>query len=51
MYEVPSRSDVEKCIVNADTIHSRHRPLLVTRSGQEIAPEDGAFERLKSATA
>src|SRR5918994_1814142 len=46
MYEVPSRSDVEKCIVNADTIKSRHRPLLVTRSGQEIAPEEGAFERL-----
>ena len=51
MYEVPSRSDVEKCIVNADTIKSRHSPLLVTRSGQELAPEEGAFERLKSASA
>jgi ATP-dependent Clp protease ATP-binding subunit ClpX len=51
MYEVPSRSDVEKCIVNGDTIRARRRPLLVTRSGQEIAPEDGAFERLKSASA
>jgi ATP-dependent Clp protease ATP-binding subunit ClpX len=51
MYEVPSRTDVEKCIVNGDTIRSRRRPLMVTRSGQEIAPEDDAFERLKSASA
>ena len=50
MYEVPSRSDVEKCIVNADTIRSRRRPLMVTRSGQEIAPEDG-IERLKGVSA
>jgi ATP-dependent Clp protease ATP-binding subunit ClpX len=48
MYEVPSRSDVQKCIVSAETIRHRQRPLLVTASGQEIAPEDtGAFERLK----
>jgi ATP-dependent Clp protease ATP-binding subunit ClpX len=51
MYEVPSRSDVEKCIVNADTILSRRRPLLVTSSGQEIAPEDDGIERLKTASA
>jgi len=36
MYEIPSRSDVVKCIVNGDTIRQRRRPLLVTRSGQEI---------------
>jgi ATP-dependent Clp protease ATP-binding subunit ClpX len=52
MYEVPSRSDVQKCIVNGDTIRSHNRPLLVTSSGQEIAPEDfEAIERLKGATA
>jgi ATP-dependent Clp protease ATP-binding subunit ClpX len=50
MYEVPSRSDVQKCIVNGDTIHNRRRPLLVTRSGQEIAPED-EVESLKEASA
>ena len=38
-------------IVNGDTIRSRRRPLLVTRSGQEIAPEDESFERLKTASA
>ena len=47
MYEVPSRSDVQKCIVSGETIRHRQRPLLVTASGQEIAPEDSAFERLK----
>jgi ATP-dependent Clp protease ATP-binding subunit ClpX len=52
MYEVPSRSDVQKCIVSAETIRHRQRPLLVTASGQEIAPEDeGGFERLKGASA
>ena len=52
MYEVPSRTDVEKCIVSAETIRLRQRPLLVTASGQEIAPEDELdFERLKGASA
>jgi ATP-dependent Clp protease ATP-binding subunit ClpX len=53
MYEVPSRSDVEKCIVSGETIRNRQRPLLVTASGQEIAPEDfeAPFERLKGASA
>jgi ATP-dependent Clp protease ATP-binding subunit ClpX len=40
MYEVPSRNDVQKCIVSGETIKKRQRPLLVTSSGQEIAPED-----------
>ncbi len=51
MYEVPSRSDVQKCIVNGDTIRSRTRPLLVTSSGQEIAPEDASLERVKDVSA
>jgi ATP-dependent Clp protease ATP-binding subunit ClpX len=41
MYEVPSRRDVKKCIVNAETIHSR-RPILLTRSGQTV--EEGPEE-------
>jgi ATP-dependent Clp protease ATP-binding subunit ClpX len=52
MYEVPSRNDVQKCIVSAETIRNRQRPLLVTASGQEIAPEDDmSLERLKGASA
>jgi len=50
MYEVPSRSDVQKCIVSGDTIRNRVRPLLVTSSGQEIDFEDN-FERLKGVSA
>jgi ATP-dependent Clp protease ATP-binding subunit ClpX len=50
MYEVPSRNDVQKCIVNGETIRQRRRPLLVTSSGQEIALDDG-FERYRDATA
>ncbi|HWO72777.1 MAG TPA: hypothetical protein VNN21_04395 [Dehalococcoidia bacterium] len=49
---MPSRSDVEKCIVSGETIRHHQRPLLVTSSGQEIALEDtDAFERLKGASA
>jgi ATP-dependent Clp protease ATP-binding subunit ClpX len=52
MYEVPSRTDVQKCIVSEETIRNRQRPLLVTSSGQEIAPEDDfGFEQLKGASA
>jgi ATP-dependent Clp protease ATP-binding subunit ClpX len=50
MYEVPSRTDVQKCIVNGDTIRQRHHPLLVTRSGQEIMPDED-IERLKGVSA
>jgi len=42
MSAVPSRRDIKKCIVNADTIHNRRRPILLTRSGQTIkeGPEE-----------
>ena len=36
MYEIPSRTDIKKCIVSGETIRSRKRPLLLTRSGQNI---------------
>ena len=36
MYEVPSRTDVEKCIVSGDTIRNRKRPLLLTRAGANV---------------
>ncbi|HEU5227311.1 MAG TPA: ATP-dependent Clp protease ATP-binding subunit ClpX [Ktedonobacteraceae bacterium] len=32
MYEIPSRADVKKVIINGDVITERHKPLLVTRS-------------------
>jgi ATP-dependent Clp protease ATP-binding subunit ClpX len=36
MYDIPSRGDVRKCVVNADTITKRQQPLLLTRGGQPI---------------
>ncbi len=36
MFEIPSRGDVKKCVVSADTILNRTRPLLLTRAGQAI---------------
>ncbi|HEV8574459.1 MAG TPA: ATP-dependent Clp protease ATP-binding subunit ClpX [Dehalococcoidia bacterium] len=36
MYEIPSRGDVKKCVVDGDSIRRRRRPLLLTRSGQAL---------------
>jgi ATP-dependent Clp protease ATP-binding subunit ClpX len=40
MYEIPSRADVKKVVVNGDVITSRHKPLLVTRSERATDYED-----------
>jgi ATP-dependent Clp protease ATP-binding subunit ClpX len=41
MYEIPSRGDVKKVIVNSDVITSHLKPLLETRSNRTTAyPED-----------
>ncbi len=40
MYEIPSRGDVKKCVVNAECITHKRRPLLITRAGQVIHPEE-----------
>jgi ATP-dependent Clp protease ATP-binding subunit ClpX len=36
MYEIPSRGDIKKCVVDADAIRSRRRPLVLARSGQAV---------------
>jgi ATP-dependent Clp protease ATP-binding subunit ClpX len=36
MYEIPSRGDVKKCVVDAESIRGHRRPLLLTRSGQAL---------------
>jgi ATP-dependent Clp protease ATP-binding subunit ClpX len=52
MYEIPSRGDVRKCVVSAETITNKQRPLLLTRSGQtvegDIADEDKELEAAAS---
>jgi ATP-dependent Clp protease ATP-binding subunit ClpX len=41
MYEIPSRGDVKKCVVDEDAIKGLRRPLLLTRSGQAVEFWDG----------
>ena len=36
MFELPSRDDVRKCVVNVDTILSNQPPLLLTQGGQSV---------------
>jgi ATP-dependent Clp protease ATP-binding subunit ClpX len=50
MYEIPSRSDIKKCVVSGETIRQRRRPLLLTSSGQEIEGEPEVL-RLRHASA
>jgi ATP-dependent Clp protease ATP-binding subunit ClpX len=40
MYEIPSRGDVKKVIINGDVIALHNKPLLVTRSDRANAFED-----------
>jgi ATP-dependent Clp protease ATP-binding subunit ClpX len=37
MYEIPSRTDVVKCVVNGETIRRRTRPLLLEKSGRSLS--------------
>jgi ATP-dependent Clp protease ATP-binding subunit ClpX len=37
MYEIPSRTDVVRCVVNGETIRRRTRPLLLTQSGRPLS--------------
>ena len=46
MYEVPSRPNVVKCMIDADVITGRHPPLLLTSEGH---PVDVGFEQEKTA--
>jgi ATP-dependent Clp protease ATP-binding subunit ClpX len=36
MYEIPSRGDVKKCVVGAETMTGHKRPVMITQSGQTI---------------
>ena len=37
MYEIPSRADVKKVIINGDVISQRNKPLLITRTERNTA--------------
>jgi ATP-dependent Clp protease ATP-binding subunit ClpX len=47
MYEIPSRPEVVKCVVNGDTIRRKTRPLLLTQADRPLAWDEG--ELLESA--
>ena len=49
MYDAPSMPDIRKCVVSADTVLNRKRPLLVTESGQALgeAPAEAEVEQLE----
>ena len=32
MYEIPSRRDVRKCVINGDTIRNKSKPILLTQT-------------------
>jgi ATP-dependent Clp protease ATP-binding subunit ClpX len=44
MYEIPSRSDVVKCVVNSDTIRRKVRPLLLTQTDRPVSWEEGDLQ-------
>jgi ATP-dependent Clp protease ATP-binding subunit ClpX len=39
MYEIPSRTDVKRVIINGEVLARRHKPVLVTRSERVAYPE------------
>jgi ATP-dependent Clp protease ATP-binding subunit ClpX len=36
MYEIPSRGDVRKCVINADTVTKGLAPILLSRNDRVI---------------
>ncbi len=44
MYEIPSRDDVKKCVVSAETIQGHKKPMMTTQSGQTIEPLESPVE-------
>ena len=36
MYDIPGRNDIRKCVVNAEAVTNKTRPLLLTRGGQTV---------------
>ena len=49
MYEAPTRQDIVKCVVSAETVKGHRRPLLVTKSGDEIVDEPASEDVPESA--
>ena len=44
MFELPSRTDVNKCVITKETIDRHLRPTLVTEGGRAVEYEELAEE-------
>ncbi|HJT56786.1 MAG TPA: ATP-dependent Clp protease ATP-binding subunit ClpX, partial [Ktedonobacteraceae bacterium] len=42
MYEIPSRADVKKVIIDSDVINAHHKPMLITRTERASAYDESA---------
>ena len=42
MYEIPSRNDVKRVVINGDVITAHNKPLLVTRNERAVALDESA---------
>jgi ATP-dependent Clp protease ATP-binding subunit ClpX len=51
MYEIPGRGDVKKCVVNAEVITKRQRPLLLTAGGKTVDLDRHEEEQLREESA
>ncbi len=51
MYEIPGRKDIVKCVVNADVITKRQRPILLTRGGQPVDLDAAPSEQVRGESA
>ena len=40
MYEIPSREDIDRCVVKGETVLNRQRPILMSKGGQQVQFED-----------
>ncbi|HUF54582.1 MAG TPA: ATP-dependent Clp protease ATP-binding subunit ClpX [Dehalococcoidia bacterium] len=45
MYEIPSHTEIKKCVVDADAIHGLRRPLVLNRAGQALEIWGGDDEK------
>jgi ATP-dependent Clp protease ATP-binding subunit ClpX len=39
MYEIPSRTDVKKVVINGDVISNSHKPAMITRGSEQRSTE------------
>ena len=51
MYEIPSRDDIDKCVVNTETITKHHRPILMAKGGKTVDLDDDETSEVQDESA